>query len=411
MSMIQTLYGPVNNLSNFVHPFYGRTQFLTEPQIIEFAKKISDSIDKSGRKNIVVSETGARPLAYICEKLLDDNGINWKYIKFPREPTADLFSIIDYYLTPKEKKKKGSDLKIDCQEITKDSLQLPKRNLSDIFKEVGKSSQNSLQKKISKLMNGTKIADFFGVPFLYFDEYVDSGTTLQNANMYFNYLSSNVDFKTVSYFTYISNSFEFNRIHFTLFDLDSQKECFRSGAYPFENRLDLIGYYYFTNGSNYKRITLEDIRNGFLVKNYDGLSMLVNDIRRTIQDEHLLSKYQQNFSVPAVKQFINEDHLARQMLMVLEENTTGKTFAYEFLWQLADMYGPIWSPMPKQNHFDFFEGTNKSNVLIKNSNGFERLKQSYTQVRGEVLSEAANICLQRKNNWYKRINELLEEIK
>ena len=71
------------------------------------------------------------------------------------------------------------------------------------------------------------------------------------------------------------------------------------------------------------------------------------------------------------------------------------------------MYGPIWSPMPDKNHLDFFNGTEKSGVLIRSVEAFERLKHDYAQVREEVLSQAATACLQRMNEWYERINGLL----
>jgi hypothetical protein len=407
MTTIQSLYGPVDNLEGFVHPSYGKTKFLSDRQIIEYAKQISASIYQSGRNNVVVSETGARPLAYICERILKGTGIKWKYVKFPREPTADVYSLLKYYLTPEEQGRIGDDLTKACKEISLDSLRLEKKPLSDILQTIGISKQDRQQQRLSQLMGGTSIAEFIGTPFLYFDEYVDSGTTLQNANMYFNFMSEKVDFKTISYFTYIADSKKYDRIHHSLFDLDSQEESFRQGAYPYENRVDLIGYFYYMNGSDYQKGTLEALRDTYSSQSTRDPSALLESIKKVIDDEHLLPRYQQNFSVPAVRQFSSADHLTRQFLLVLEKETEGDGQAAEFLSQLADMYGPIWSPMPKENHLDFLSGTEKSEHLIRGADGFEKLKSEYAEFRSGILAEASAVCIQRKNEWQNRIDKLL----
>jgi hypothetical protein len=71
------------------------------------------------------------------------------------------------------------------------------------------------------------------------------------------------------------------------------------------------------------------------------------------------------------------------------------------------MYGPIWSPMPKENHLDFFSGTEKSELIIKNTKGYEKLIEEYKQSRAGILFQTAKICLGRQKKWRNTIDKLI----
>ena len=69
------LFGDVDNLSCFVHPVFHTTyRFLSDRQLIAFAQAMCDRIEQSGRKRVVVSETGASPFAWLCEQILARRG-------------------------------------------------------------------------------------------------------------------------------------------------------------------------------------------------------------------------------------------------------------------------------------------------------------------------------------------------
>ena len=410
MNTIAQLYGKVDNLECFVHPEYGRSfSHLSDEGVIRLAEKIARGIRESGRRQIVVSETGARPLAYVCERILEQQGynVNWTYMKFPREPKANIFPIVMHYLNGGEKEIKQHLLRQQSESISLPSSK--KKPLEKILQEIGRSSQDDTQKRISSVLKGTQIAEALSKPFLFFDEYIDSGTTLQNYTMYFNYFTDRLDFKTISYFMELEDADRFERVQLSVYDGSRRLECFSQGAYPFENRLDLIGYFYYMDEDSYAKVTLENIKRRFAEEQQISPERLLVEIDLAIDTHNLLQAYKNDFTVPAVRGYMEKKHLIRQFLMVLEEETHGKGLYSEFLWQLADMYGPAWTPMPKKNHFDFFDGTEKSEELIKNASGFDMLKKSYCEGRPTILRQAANACLERKDAWFARIDKLLGE--
>ena len=164
---------------------------MTDNKLIELTSALVEKVKSSGYKQIVVSECGARPLAFILENMLPD--VNFTYVKFPREPMENIEPLIRFYLKDREI---NEDILQTCKSGT---VIEPKRpSLETTLKGIGTSSQNEFQKQVSRSLQHTKLSKTLSQPCLYLDEYIDSGTTLQNADMYFNYFTSNLNFKTLS---------------------------------------------------------------------------------------------------------------------------------------------------------------------------------------------------------------------
>src|SRR3989344_2521060 len=304
MLSVHQLYGEVDNLTFFVHPVYHRKfDFLSDEKLLGSAQQIAARIEKSDYRNVVVSETGARPLAYVCERLLEQGGtkVQWTYMKFPREPTGNIHPLMRFYLT-----------------------------------EEGRKDQNEWQKKMARVLEGTRIADTLAKPFLFFDEYIDSGTTLQNSHRYFNCFTGDIDFRTLSYYTNIGASSEFERIFFSEFDQDSQLQCYSRGAYPFENRIDLIGYYYFINDDAYLRRSLEEVVQMFKEQKQVDPANLLQNLNAVIRERDLLEIVKEQAKIPAVAQFLDESQIFKYYISALEQATEGKGPSGEFLWQLFE---------------------------------------------------------------------------
>jgi len=423
MSEIAQLYGPVDNLDGFVSPEFNRTfEFMTDKAVIELASRIVDRISESGYKQIVVSDCGARPLSYLCERIAKKRGMDlmWNYMKFPREQINNIYPLISYYLSKGEKDEKlqeynnaarGDVLKKLCEEMPNEAR--ARKSLPDILEEISRKGldgkgQETYQAEISRALKGTSISKIIELPFLFFDEYVDSGTTLQNASYYFRFFTQKPDFKTISYYINIKESQKYPSICCSLFDMGSRKECFAKGAYPYENRIDIIGYFYHIDEKSYSKICLEKIADAFPKDKKEDLSPFLEKISLIIDENQVLEKYGRGFSVPAVRDYINKKHVIRHLLFVLESETHGKGVYADYLWQLADMYGPIWTPMPKANHLDFFKGSELGEAFLRGVNGIEELKKSYAAFRPGILTQSAEACLERKRAWYDRINNLLE---
>ncbi len=410
MKTIEELYGPVDILSGFISPEFQRGfEFFSNKKLLKYAEVMARAIRKSNRQQVLVSETAARPLAYVVEKLLQKSSVHvdWQYMKFPREPRENIFPLLNYYLSDPERKEVGSALEKACESVPSPSLYNKNKSLQKIFKEIGIREQDQWKKQISNIFENTEISKKLSQPFIYFDEYIDSGTTLQNAQMYYSYFTRNPDFLTMSYYTAIENSVDNDRILLSLYDKDSRRECFENGSYPFENRLDLIGYCYYYDNQRYCKVTLEEVQGQFGNSECNP-TQLLERIDRVVEENSLLESYKQNFSIPAVRNYMEKPHLMRQFMVSLEKEAYGKGPYSEYLWQLADMYGPAWTPMPKENHLDFFNGTKKSWEQIKSAKGFEEVKELYHKTRPAIMYQSASVCLERKNNWESEIKNLME---
>ena len=89
MLSLEQLYGEVNNLKGLVHPLWQRSfQYMSDSRAIALARQITDCIVDSGRRLVVVAETGASPLGEICLKIGWQRGYQLKFVslKIPREP-------------------------------------------------------------------------------------------------------------------------------------------------------------------------------------------------------------------------------------------------------------------------------------------------------------------------------------
>lgn len=399
---LKHLYGPVNNLRPLVHPRYRqRFKFLNNQQIIALAKTLVDKITASGYSQIVVSETGANPLAYVCERIAKQRGlkIRWTYLKFPRELPDDLFSVFASLLKPKERKGRVDLLR---KEIRSAGLVVKPRPLRKILDEVGFSKQDEQQKRVAKIFVGTNIAKILSKPFLYFDEYIDSGTTLAQLQLLVNYLSSSLSYKIISYFIKEHTLQKFSSVFFSCWDLDHELKCYRSGIYPFENRLDLIGYFYCLDEKKYLKVSVSS-----LVKSkkseHSNLDLFIKSVRKIISHYDLLSELRSNLSVMAVDKFMSSDHLVRYLLFSFEESPRAR----EFLWLLFDMYGPIWSPLPDSYHLDFWDGFTAIQDYCISLPEYASLKKEYQKRRRFILNHIAGLCLERQTVWHKTINSLL----
>ena len=420
MLSVNQLYGEVDNLAFFVHPVYQRRfEFLSDEKVFESAQKIAAKIERSDYRNVVVSETGARPLAYLCERLLEQSGtrVQWTYMKFPREPKRGIQPLVNFYLTEEERKEKvqGKTREEVLKEIgttmPASALLSKRKPLSQILQELERNEQNEWQRKIAASVEGTRIADTLQQPFLFFDEYIDSGTTLQNSQQYFNCFARDLNFKTLSYFINIGASNQFERIFSSEFDLDTQLECYSRGAYPFENRIDLIGHYYFIDSDSYLKRSLEEVVQIFKGKIKSDPSNLLQDLNAVIKRRNLLGIVKEQAKIPAVAQFLDENQVVRYYISALEEATGSDGPSNEFLWQLFEMYGPIWSPLPDECHLDFLQAFEERRNQLKAIPEFEKIKLEYKRSRSAVLVQAAEAALERKNSWLARVEHLLEQNK
>lgn len=412
MVTLEKLYGDVRNLTRFRHPVYKRTfRFLTDAEVVRYARKLADHIRASGIHRIVVSETGASPLARVCERLLARSGYatRWLYVKFPREQVADIFPILNSYLTKRERETRLTKLKGLCAASSPSALRPRKQPLSKLLRTITRGELRDTQKRLASVLAHTKIAKFLSEPFLYFDEYVDSGTTLANADMYFGMFAGRHHFKLLSYYIHIRDANAYAVVAHTLFDADSRYDCFAAGAYPFENRLDLIGYFYHLDARMFRRVTLHELRETYGSRRPSATAeRFVDDLQKSLVTGGLVERVRSRCTLRPVRSYIDASQVVRYALWHFENAHSGWSASSEFLWLMWDMYGPIWSPLPDAYHRDFWKGFKGLDADIKRLPEYARLSKGYAAQRRAILSSALRSCDERQRDWLKNINALLQ---
>lgn len=255
-------------------------------------------------------------------------------------------------------------------------------------------------KKFNKILKNTTLSKIFQDEFLLFDEYINAGTIIRNFNLISKLFNINAKFKLSAFCIFVDNYENYNKIEFSLFDKRNEFQCYNDGAYPFENRIDLIGYYFYINKDSFKKVILSDLRKQF---NQEKKTLEFEKLLDTFIDEYDLVNKAKNFCQgKEVCSFINKNDLARFIIKELEKSCFGSSIYYDFLDQTFEMFAPAWSPMPVKNHLDYWQAMDKVQSNI------ESLKKPYIQNRNNIFSSVISILTSTKTEWE---NKILKEIK
>lgn len=402
--MVERLFGEVDNLECFVHPEFRRAfRLASDERLFTYAETIAQKIRESQCGLVVVAETGAVPFAKLCEWILrrDGGNVQWKYIKFPRDPLKNIAEIIKFQLTDEERSRTQGIEAIN-EQITKRLFE-PEENLQDILKQIEKPIDGKPYEEMRAVLEGTRISALLSQPFIYFDEYVDSGTTLWSAYHYFN-LFALAKFKIMSFYINIEDGNSHPAVCCSLFDAATRKQCFEGGVYPFENRIDLIGHWYHIDEGVYEKMTLDQLREEFPSAEI-GASGFLKTLRTAVCEPVL--EVQRAARIRPVASYISEDDGVRYLLTLLEQGSGHKKICHEFLWQVFEMYGPIWSPLPDEYHLDFLQ------AFMQNERKFRAIeadiRSGYLQFRSSIFAVAAQEFTKRRDDWLHRMDLQLEK--
>lgn len=422
MGYIEEIYGEVNKLGNFFDPNTKNTfKYLNDDDLIELANNILNRIHKSKYRTIIVSESGTAPLIDICKEIAKKNNmhINWFYFKTPRSKAINLYKLILYYLTEDEKNENITinNVKISrqkailtlCNKIDfLDFLDDSPINVSDSVKQISQTNIFNNEQLI-EIIKGTELYNIFNSPFLFFDEYVFSGTVLRNFTFYANLFSKCANFQLGAYCILLDKAEEYNQIAFALYSNETKKECYKKGIYPFEDRIDIIGYYYFINKENYSKINIlklkDSIEYNCICNNIDCEKFILK-IKNLIIEKDLLNKLVSNCRQLQVKDFVKVEDIMRYILKLLEQKYSGRSEIYEFLDQSFELYAPIWLPMPKEFHYDYWKAFERIRY-DEIENMCESLINEYIKNREKIINEIINIYINRKKEFFSVIMELL----
>ena len=406
---MEKLFGKVDNLNMFVHPkFNEKFKFMNDKQSINLAKKILKEFIKSGFENIVVIESGTSPLIKIIKKLkeYENSEINIIQIKIPRDLNFNLYEWFKTYLTKEELQQRKEVLERLCKKFDLEKfIGKEKFTIYDSIKDE-KYYDNHLV-EFQEILKGTKIYEIFNNPFLVFDEYINAGTIIRNFNGIVRLFTNKPNFKLSAFCMFLNNPEEYEKIAFTLYDNTTELECYRNGAYPFENRIDLIGYYYFINEEHFEKIYLEDLQ-----KEISSLSINTNIIKfynylnNIIVKNNLLDKLKDNLEQQEVKKYVTNNDIIRFVFKYIDEKIYGKNKYADFLDQVFELYAPSWSPMPVIFHLDYWNGFEK----IKNEidKMCLEIQQEYKSNRFKIIKYALENLEKNYLQWKSNINKKME---
>lgn len=416
---MEKLFGEVDNLTMFVHPeFNEKFEFMNERQSIKLAQEILSKIIKTKIKNIVVIESGTSPLIAIIKKLqeYENAKINLYQIKIPRNLNFNLYEWFKTYLekeeleeiiTYKQKQiKRREILKILCKKVNLEKI-VGKEKFT-IYDSIKNEKQYSYNQEFKEMLKGTKLYEIFNNQFLLFDEYINAGTIIRNFNVISGLFTNKPNFKIAAYCMFLDNPENYEKIAFTLYSNHTELEAYKSGAYPFENRIDLIGYYYFITENHFEKIYLEDLQQEVkgLITNTD-ITRFYHYLNNWIIKNELLEKLKDNLQEKQVKQYVTNEDMMRFIFQYIDEKIYGKNKYADFLEQVFELYAPAWSPMPINFHIDYWNGFEKIKQEIDKI--VLEIKKEYKQNRFAIIELALKELNKHKSKWEEKINKKMEE--
>lgn len=394
-------YKNLDNLSAFTNPdFNCKFRYMNEKESVLLAKKITEKFNQTKHKNIVVIESGTSPLIQIIKNLKSLKDKNLLQIKIPRELNFNLYEWFKFYIAENEFKPIEKEMISLCKEISLPSIIKEKK--FTIIDSINDNFEYDIfaLKKFNKILKNTTLSKIFQDEFLLFDEYINAGTIIRNFNLISKLFNINAKFKLSAFCIFVDNYENYNKIEFSLFDKRNEFQCYNDGAYPFENRIDLIGYYFYINKDSFKKVILSDLRKQF---NQEKKTLEFEKLLDTFIDEYDLVNKAKNFCQgKEVCSFINKNDLAKFIIKELEKSCFGSSIYYDFLDQTFEMFAPAWSPMPVKNHLDYWQAMDKVQSNI------ESLKKPYIQNRNNIFSSVISILTSTKTKWE---NKILKEIK
>lgn len=406
---MKPLFGKVNNLAGFVHPKFNREfEFMNESQSVKLAKRILEEFIKTNIKNILVIESGTSPLISIIKKLPEykRTDLNLLQIKIPRDLDFDLYGWFKEYLSPSEFASRKDTLKELCANFSLEEL--IGNDKFSIYDSVEATCEYKISTKyFQECLSGTELANILSNEFLVFDEYINAGTIIRNLNGMIKLFTDNRDYKLSSFCMFLDNPESISKIAFTLYDNSTELSCYENGAYPFENRIDLIGYYFFIDENNFEKVYLDDLKKNVetKLKNVD-VNNFFNILNELINESGLVDKLKSVITVDQVKNYVDNSDVIHFILKDLEEYLFGKSKYSDFYDQVYELYAPAWSPMPVVNHLDYWNGF----ALIKDEirKLYAVISLEYKDIRFDIIKYILDDLLENKKNYELKIDGEME---
>lgn len=401
-------YIKIDNLSHFIHPaFYRKFAYMDEEKSVKLAEELLEQFILSGYQNIVVIESGTSPIIQIIKKLkrYKQSNITFIPIKIPRDLNVSLYKWLKQYLTKEEFEQRKVTLYKLCNQFHLEEF-IGKEDFT-IYDSILDQKEYELQKvkDFQDLLKETKIWNIFTNKFLVFDEYINAGTIIRNFNGMLRLFSNDPKFKLSAFCMFLDQPKKYKNISFTLYDNSSELKCYENGAYPFENRIDLISFYYFINKKEFCKIDFNKLH--IKKDNKIDINLFYTRLFSQIKNNNLLEELRRNLEQEQVRQYVNYLDISRYVIKTLEKQIDKKGKHYEFLNQVFELYAPAWSPMPVDFHLDYWNAFSKLDITKIG----EGLLQDYMIYRKNIMYEIIKKLNRNKKEWEERIEKIRKERK
>lgn len=364
---LKNVFPEIDSLGGIKQPGTGQAyRPLTVEKLTRLAERVTDRVKKTGIQTVIVCESGAVPFAKMCALIAKKRnlGIKWYSIKIPRNVTETFQAVLHACLNfsieqlslSLEAQNKENTVSFTChmpyKTLPVDFFSTERLSLKNILSLIVNEPDLSEREYFLSLTKVSALAAILKQPFILFDEYIDSGHTLHQTLRFFSLFSRNLKFRIFSYLAKMDRS-DMDPLQLdSLYFRNESEAAYAEGVYPFENRLDYLGYFYWITPNEFSRISLETLTSTHHPASREDI------LKWTALHEHhtkgpLLGKARQLSRIPEISKWITHSQLAQFLLYRIEKSLIGNSEISEFWHQVFDMYGPMWSPFPDAWHLDY----------------------------------------------------------
>lgn len=230
-----------------------------------------------------------------------------------------------------------------------------------------------------------QLMEFISKPFLILDEYIDSGHTINLVRDFLRSIQCKDHYRLMAYMHFCQIPELKSLLHYACTENHSKEELFTKGVYPFENRMDYVPYFYHSS----RKTSLSE----FLI------SRKPDEKKQSLKDiTPFLQKVREAIPISCVADFISINHLYLYSLYCMEKDPLRK----QFFWNLFDMIGPFWTPLPKEYHFSYWKGFESIHAEFSDYLVGENIDLEYK------AHEVACHMLERHHHWTAKVMRTIE---
>lgn len=359
----------VDNLRPFVHPTTRRRYDHMDPgDVREIVERLAGCCGDSSPLPILSVDSGSYPLGRLISARV---GSEHRRLKVPRAVTPDLAVYVLFMLGDTERSQTVDWVGCSQIEALRDADDEISRLVSEPFtggtreqaiwhfapalradppvdlsaglESYDRSRRSAVAALFNLILCGTDWATWLARPFLLVEEYVTSGTVLSVVNTTLALFNRAFQYELLCYSLATSPAEAPPFLRHTVLNGPTWNQ---HKAYPYENRLDLLGFFYTETPTRLIRTEIASWR----PRGRDAdPAPLLQQLADVITAKDVIGRINEGLPIEDLRSFNGPPHAMRWALRLLESDPVVRDF-----WdQLFEMYAPSWSPLPVSFHLGF----------------------------------------------------------